>query len=136
MNNEGVVRAAYARYLTGDIDGLLESFSTELRWTYLDPTDPDPHPQVCVGRNELDKGLRRQSERGLRPQLEEVIASGARVVVVLHTPGLDKYRARPNNDRNFDVLTLEGGNIVALTACHSRADALNDAGISSHPTVT
>lgn len=134
MNNEDIVRAAYARYLAGDIDGLLESFSTELRWTYLDPTDPDPHPQVCVGRNELAKGLRRQSKRGLRPQLEEVIASGARVVVVLHTPGLDIYRARPNNDHNFDVLTLEDGNIIALTAFRSRADALNAAGISSEPT--
>lgn len=136
MNNEDIVRSAYIAYLDGNIDGLLESFSTELRWTYLDPTDPDPQPQVCVGRDELAKGARRQAERGLHPQLEEVIANGAHVVVVLHTPGLDKYRARPNNDRNYDVLTLEDGNIIALTACRSRVDALNIAGISSYPTVT
>jgi hypothetical protein len=55
--------------------------------TYLDPVLEDPQPQTCRGRGELGKALRRQAGQGLRAELEEVIAAGEKVIVVLRTPG-------------------------------------------------
>lgn len=67
---------------------------------------------------------------GLRPQLEEVAGAGDKVMVVLHAPGLDATRARKSDDRNFEVLTLRDGRIVAMLACRSRSEASEFAGLS------
>jgi ketosteroid isomerase-like protein len=127
--NAAVVRAAYDAYTRGDIAGMLDFVDSQLEWTYLDPSAADPPPQTCHGRGELELQLRRQAELGLRSELEEVIAHGDRVVVSVHTPGVDARRVRQAGDRNYDVLTVRGGRIVAMRACHDRAEALALAGI-------
>ena len=96
---------------------------------FLDPAQPDPEPQVCHGRHELEHALVRQQAQGLRSGLEDVIGSGDNVVVVTHTPGLDALRARQADDRNVDVLTFKAGRVVALRACRNRGEALALAGI-------
>ena len=72
----------------------------------------------------LEEALQRQAERGLRSELEEVVVNGARVMVVLRTPGIDAFRIRQVDDRNYDVLEVHAGRIVAIRACHNRAEAL------------
>ena len=103
---------------------MLEFVDEGLEWTFLDPSVADPEPQVCHGRHELEHALERQAKRGLRAELEEVIPNGDRVVVVVRIPGVDAFRARPNDDRTYDLLTLRAGRIVALRACRDRAEAL------------
>jgi ketosteroid isomerase-like protein len=127
--NEWIVREAFIAYNRGDIPRMMDFVHQDLEWTYLDPAFPDPSPQTCHGRDQLEKALLGYGERGLRTEVEQVVASGDKVIVVTRTPGLDRYRQRQADDRNFDVLTVRDGLIVAVHACHDRAEAQALAGI-------
>ncbi len=131
MSDQNVVliRRAYDAYARGDLATMLEVVDPDLEWTYLDPSLEDPQPQVCHGRHELESALNRQAGRGLRAQLEEVVGHGDRVMVVVRTPGVDAYRVRQADDRNYDVFTVRAGRIVALRACRDRQEALRLTGI-------
>ncbi len=128
--NEWIVREAFLAYDQGDVPRMMEFVDQDLEWTYLDPSVSDPRPRVCRGRGELEKALRRQAERGLRSELEEVIAAGDQVLVVMHTPGVDGYRNRQADDRTYDVLTVRDGLITGLHACRDRSEARAVAGIA------
>lgn len=127
--NVALIRGAYDAYARGDLATMLEVVDPDLEWTYLDPSLEDPQPQVCHGRHELESALARQAGLGLQAQLEEVLGHGDRVMVVVRTPGVDAYRVRQADDRNYDVFTVHGGRIVALRACRDRQEALRLAGI-------
>jgi ketosteroid isomerase-like protein len=126
MSNENVelIRNAYEAYAKGDLETMLELVDPDLEWTYLDPSLEDPQPEVCHGRHELESALERRAELGLTAELEEVVGNGDRVMVVARTQGVDAYRARPAEDRNFIVLTVRNGRIVALRDCRDRDEAL------------
>jgi len=125
---QDVVRRAYEAYARGDLAAMLESVDEDLEWTYLDPSSEDPEPQVCHGRRELRRALERRAG-GIAPQLEEVVGRGDRVLVVVRRPGIDAERARKTGDRDFDVVTVRAGRIVALRACRDRQEAARIAGI-------
>jgi ketosteroid isomerase-like protein len=124
--NEWIVREAFLAYNRGDVPRMMEFVDPDLEWSYLDPGVTDPRPQTCHGRAELEKRLLTFADRGLRPELEHVIAAGEKVMLVMRTPGIDQYRLRQADDRTYDVLTLKDGVIVALHACrdHDEAQAL------------
>lgn len=128
--NEAVVRAAYQAFVAGDVDGLLEHVSADLDWTYLDPAFQHPEPQTCQDRGGLRRGLQRQLDQGLTADLEQVVANGDRVLVVVHVPGLDRFRVRQADDRLYEVVSVRDGLIVALRACHDLDEASSLAGIS------
>ena len=132
--NVARVREAYAAYTRGDTATLLDMVDPDLEWTYLDPATVNPSPQTCHGRGELKVALARQASRGLRMELEEILGQDDKVLVVVHIPGVDAHRATPANDRNYEVLTMRDGQIVALRACRSRAQALAVAGITEAAT--
>jgi ketosteroid isomerase-like protein len=127
--NEALVRAAYEAYGRGDLTTMLALVHPDLEWTYLNPAFADPEPQTCHGRHQLIHALERQAESGLASQVEEIASSGDQVLVAVHSPGLDQRRARPADDRNYLVLTLRHGQIVAMRACHDRAEAAARAGL-------
>jgi ketosteroid isomerase-like protein len=122
--NVGLIRSAYEAYANGDLEAMLGLVDPDLEWTYLDPGLEDPQPQVCHGRHEPESALERRAERGLTTELEEVVGNGDRVMVMARTPGVDAYRARPADDRNFSVLTVRDGRIVALRDYRDRDEAL------------
>jgi ketosteroid isomerase-like protein len=126
---ETTVRTAYEAYARGDLSTMLGFFDPELEWTFLDPSVEDPEPQVCHGRQELRTTLERQAGRGLTSELEDVIGNGDRVVVVVRTPGIDGYRVRQADDRNYDVLTVHEGRVVAIHACRDREEAFRVASL-------
>jgi ketosteroid isomerase-like protein len=126
-----LVRTAWAAYAQGDLDGLLEYIDPDLTWTFLDPSQPDPEPATCHGRDQLRAALRRQAGQGLTAQIEEVAAHGDQVLVVLHSPGLDRFRAWRADDRNYLVATVTGDRVTALRACRGRAEARAAAGLTS-----
>ena len=128
--NAILVRQAYERYAEGDLAALLDLVDPDLEWTFLDPGQVDPEPQVCRGRHELEHALERQQAQGLRTELEEVTDAGEKVVIVTRTPGLDALRVRQADDRNIDVLTFRDGRLVALRACRNRAEAMSVAGLA------
>jgi ketosteroid isomerase-like protein len=127
--NENLIRTAYEAYSRGDLSQLLELVDPDLEWTYLDPAYENPEPQTCHGRPELEWALRGQADRGLVSELEEVTAHGDKVMVAVRTPGIDQRRARQADDRNYLVLTLQQGRIVAMRACRDREEAHGFAGI-------
>jgi ketosteroid isomerase-like protein len=131
MSSENVdlIRTAYDAYTRGDVSGILGLIDRDVEWTYLDPAFEDPEPQVCHGRHELQAAMERQTQRGLHAELEEVAGNADRVMVVVRTPGIDAYRLRKADDRNFAVFTVREGRIVAFRDCRDRAEALKEAGI-------
>ena len=126
--SEWIVREAFLAYARGDVAQMMDFVDPGLEWTYLDPSLEVP--QTRRGRGELEKALRRQAERGLRSELEQVIAAGEKVILVMRTPGLDQYRHGPGDDRTYDVVTVRDGVIVGLHACRDRGEARSLAGIS------
>jgi ketosteroid isomerase-like protein len=127
--NENLIRTAYQAYGRGDTSQLLGLVDPDLEWTYLDPAFENPEPRTCHGRPELQRALERQATQGLVAQLEEVTAHGDMVMVVVRTPGLDQRRARQADDRNYLVLTVRQGRIIAMRACRDREEARGFAGI-------
>ena len=128
--NESLVREAYQAYGRGDVAGMMEFADPELEWTYLDPAFENPEPQTCHGRDQLQWALERQAGRGLVSQIEEIEASGDKVMVVIRTPGLDRLRVRQARDRNYLVLTVDQQRIIRLRACRDRDEARSLAGIT------
>ncbi len=127
--NEWIVREAFRAYDRGDVARMMDFVDPEVDWTYRDPELDVSEPQVCHGRGELEKALRRQANRGLRAQLEEVIAAGDRVMLVMRTHGIDEFRRQQADDRTYDIVTVKDGLIVGLTACRDRSEARSLAGI-------
>ena len=128
--NEALVREAYEAYGRGDVAGMMEFVDPELEWTYLDPAFENPEPQTCHGRDQLQWALARQAGQGLASQIEEIIANGDKVMVVIRTPGLDRLRVRQAGDRNYLVLTVDQQRITRLRACRDRDEARRFAGIT------
>ncbi len=114
--NEALVRSAYEAYGRGDVTRLLELVHPDLEWTYLDPGFENPQPQVCHGRDQLAQALGRQAGRDVHSELEEIGSCGDKVMVAVHSPGADQHRAWKGNDRNYLVLTLRQGQVVAMRA--------------------
>ena len=126
--NEWIVREAFLAYDRGDVRRMMEFVDPDLKWTHPDPDRGNPQ---CDGREELASALRRLADLGLRAELEEVVAAGDQVIVVMRTPGVDEYRHRQQaDDRTYDVLTVRDGLIVGLRACRDRGEARAIAGIS------
>ena len=127
--NEILVRAAYEAYDRGDMTAMLALVHPDLEWTYLDPAFADPEPQTCHGRHQLMQALERQAWSGLTSHIEEITSRGDKVLVVLHTPGLDQRRAWSAGDRNYLVLTLRQQQVIAMRACRDRDEAAVLAGL-------
>jgi hypothetical protein len=72
--------------------------------------------------------LERQAGQGPGSQIEEIAASGDKVMVVIRTPG--RVRVRQAGDWNFLVLTLDQERIVKMRACRDRDEARTVGGIS------
>ncbi len=127
--SEWIVREAFLAYDRGDVARMMDFVDPDLEWTFLDPGQENPQPQICHGREELEKALHRQADLGLRAELEAVVAAGDRVMLVMRTPGIDEYRHRQADDRTYDVVTVRDGLIVGLHACRDHGEALSLAGL-------
>jgi ketosteroid isomerase-like protein len=126
-----VVREAFDHLLRGDLEGMLTFVAPDFEWTYLEPSEADPEPKTCHGRDQLRYWVGEGGEWKIRPELEELKAYGDRVLVVTHSPGIDALRARKTGDRNFHVVTVRDGRIAALRACRDRGEALTAARVGT-----
>jgi ketosteroid isomerase-like protein len=127
--NEAITRSVYEAYAEGDLARMLQFVDSDLEWTYLDPADEDPQPQVCHGWHELATPLKGLLDSGLRSYIEEVRSQHDRVMVLVRTPGIDRCRAYKADDCNYNVLTVRGDQIVAIRECRDREEAIAVAGI-------
>jgi ketosteroid isomerase-like protein len=121
--NEALVGEAYEAYGRGDVAGMLEFVDPGLEWTYLNPAFENPEPETCHGRDQLQLALERQAEQRQASQIEEIAASGDKVMVVIRTPGIDDERVRQAEDRNYMVLTLDRERIIRMRACRNRDES-------------
>jgi ketosteroid isomerase-like protein len=121
--NEWIVREAFLAYDKGDVARMMKYVHPELDWTLLEPNGAATQPTVRHGRAELEAALRRQSDLGLRAQVEEVVAAGEQVILVTRTPGIGKLNGNRSNDLRYDVVTVRDGLIVGLRACNNRDEA-------------
>ena len=128
-DNVELIRRAYEAYSRGDLETMLGFVDPNVQWTYLDPNLPQPEPQVCRGRQEVEAVLRNWSQLGLKAELEEVAGVGERVLVGSRIPGLGASFGRPGEDQAYTVLTVRSGRIVAMRDCRDCRDALEVAGL-------
>lgn len=56
-------------------------------------------------------------------EMEQITSHGDQVLVIMHTPGLDQRRAWAGRDRNYMVVTVRGGQIVAMRAFRNGDEA-------------
>ncbi len=127
--SEWIVREAFLAYDRGDVAAMMDFVDPCLEWVCLDPGPADPQQRIRRGRGELEKALRQQADLGLRAELEEVIAAGEQVIVVMRTPGAGEYLPRPGGGRTYHVVTVRDGLIAGLRACRDRREAQALAGI-------
>jgi ketosteroid isomerase-like protein len=127
--NEWIVREAFLAYDRGDIARMMEFVDPDLEWIYSSPGSADSQPRIRHGGAELEKVVRQAADRGLRTQLEGVIAAGDRVILVTRTPSVDEDGHRHAGDLTYDVVTVRDGLIVELRACRDHAEAQSLAGI-------
>ena len=126
--NEWIVREAFLAYARGDVARMMEFVDPDLEWTNVGPGQDD-FVRNLAGRDDLEQALRRQASNGQRAELEEVVASGEKVMLVMRTPGLRLGGSRPDCDKTYDVVTLKDGLIIGLHACQDRAAARSLIGI-------
>src|SRR5262249_15842652 len=107
--NEWIVREALLAYDRGDVEPMMDLLAPDLEWTHLDLSLGNSQMRTDHGRYELENALRRQLDLGLRAELEEVIAAGDQVMLVMRTPGIGGYRHRQDGDRTYDVATVRDG---------------------------
>lgn len=137
-DSEALVRRAYDAFARGDSARLLELVHPGLEWTYLNPDDPEPRPQVCHGSDQLARAIARRpgpgdpgpGSPGPATEIEEITASGDKVLVIARTPGAGQRRAWTSDDRNVMVVTVAGGQITALHAFSDQAEARAFAGLA------
>jgi ketosteroid isomerase-like protein len=128
--NEALVREAVQAFYQRDTARLLEFVHPQLEWTYVNPAEPDPQPEVCHGRHQIAWALDHQARQGAATQVEEIVSGpDGQVMVVARTPGVDEQRAWRNGDRNILVLTVQAGQIVAMRAFRDRDQAAKFAGL-------
>ena len=131
--NEVLVRSAYEAYAAGDVATMMRVVDADLEWTYLDPAFEDPEPQVCHGSKELRVALERQTRRGLKSRLEDVHANGDRVMVAVHTPGIEpSVLGRPPTATTTCSRFVTDGSlrcapaVTEMKRCRSWASAIPD----------
>lgn len=126
--NEWIVREAFLAYARGDVARMMEFVDANLEWTNVGP-GLDDSAQVRAGRDELEEALWQQVSSGLLAELEEVVASGEKVMLVMRSPGLGLTRSHSPAGKTYDVVTVRDGLIVGLCACQDRAAARSLIGI-------
>jgi ketosteroid isomerase-like protein len=127
--NETLVRTAYTAFTRGDVAALLELVHPDLEWTYLDPSDPEPTPRTCHGRGQLKAALGQQAWQDRPTELEEVAGQEDKVLVVVSNPAAVRRRAWASEPRNYLVLTMSQGRVVAMRAFPDRAGARRFTGL-------
>ena len=121
--NESLVRDAFQALASGDTASLLQLIDAEFEWTFLDPSEEDPEPQVCHGTTELVRALR-NGAGGPARELEELAPFGDRVLVVTRLVPEAEMAGSTGGRPGFHVVTVREGRIAALRACRSRDEAL------------
>jgi len=127
--NEWIVREAFLAYDKGDVARMMKYVHPDLDWMLFEPQGGAAQPTVRHGRAELEAALSRQSDLGLRAQVEEVVAAGEQVILVTRTPGIGELNGNRTSDLRYDVVTVRDGLIVGLRACKDRDEARTLVGI-------
>jgi ketosteroid isomerase-like protein len=121
--NESLVRDAFQALASGDAASLLQLIDVDFEWTFLDPSEEDPKPQVCHGTSELARVVRNGASGPAR-ELEELVPFGERVLVVTRLVTEAQTAGSAAGRPGFHVVTVRDGRIAALRACRSRDEAL------------
>jgi len=93
------------------------------------PAAARPDAPASRHGGELEKALRGQAGLGPRAELEEVIAAGDQVMLVIRAPRAGQQGPRRDDDRAYGVATVRDGLVVGLRACRDRREARSLAGI-------
>jgi ketosteroid isomerase-like protein len=114
--NLDIARRGYEAVARGDVEALRELLDPAVRWHGGDPDGAGG----CQGADEVIAFIRQAQLRGPLPELVDVIAAGAQVVVVL------RPAAEPGEEPvlRANLTTVRDGRVVEMVAHESPQDAL------------
>lgn len=127
--SEWIVREAYRAYTRGDVERMMDFVHPALEWVAPEGGPEQAGARPKRGRAELAEALTRQASSGLRAEVEQVLAAGDKVLLVMRTPGLGQLRGQPGDDRTYDIVTVRDELIIGLEACRDRTTARSLIGI-------
>jgi ketosteroid isomerase-like protein len=113
MNNTEIVQEAYNRFGTGDIDGLMEVFSEDIKWT-IPEVNGSPFNSVTTGREDVREffGTLSETEEFTKFEPGEFITEGDKVVVLGHSTGNIKTTGRNFESDWVHIFTVSDGKIT------------------------
>jgi ketosteroid isomerase-like protein len=126
--NVEVVRLAYERFNSGDVDGLLRLCATDFEFRDLPAL---PGSGVFVGHDAFRAWYAQLSEalEDIRFEAEKLIDAGDQVVVINHATGSGRGSGAGVETRFSNVWTLSNGKALSAISYDTHAEALEAAGL-------
>ena len=118
-----LVTSIFDAYTKGDLKPLEAALAENAEWLGAEPGT------ACHERNEVIGFLTRQLRNGVRPQLEETVEAGDRVLAVVRVPGIAAIQGRERDERGYHVLSFKAGSISEVRDYATRAAAIASMGI-------
>jgi ketosteroid isomerase-like protein len=122
------LRAAYAAFNRGDIDGAVQLLDPQVEWT--EPAEfPDGGTYHGIDGAKRYLAQSRAGAAQVISEPEQFISAGNRIVVFVHARVLPKIGAPWQDVHLADVYTFQNGRITQMRAFADRRDALRWVGI-------
>ncbi len=115
MNNTEIVQEGYEKFGNGDIEGLLNLFSEDIKWT-TPQTQGSPIGGTYNGRSEVGEFFRllADSEDITHFEPTEFIADGDKVVVLGNSTATVRETNRSYDNDWVHIFTVEDGKITGF----------------------
>ncbi len=114
-NKTEIVKRGYERFGSGDIDGLLELFAEDIKWT-IPEVNGSPFNAETNGREDVRKffGTLGQTEEFTNFEPREFISEGDKVVVLGHSEGSIKTTGRNFATDWVHIFTVKDDKITSF----------------------
>jgi ketosteroid isomerase-like protein len=127
--NVEIVRLAYERFNSGDVDGFLQLCATDFEFRDLPAL---PGSGVFIGHDAFRAWYAQLSEalEDVRFEAQEFIDAGGQIVVVNHATGSGRGSGAGVETHFSNVWTLSDGKALSAISYDTHAEALEAAGLS------
>jgi ketosteroid isomerase-like protein len=115
LDNQSVVQRGYDRFVKGDLDGLFNTMTDDVKWTAVGPPDASPLFGERSGRDGAAEYFRQLGEildiTSLSPN--RFLTDGDTVVVLGHSDGVLRQTGEPVRTPWVHVFTVRGDQIAS-----------------------
>ena len=120
LSNSEVARRGFEAVLEGDVEAVREFLHPDVKWHGGDPTAEGG----CLNREQALEFMRAARARNRGAELEEVIAAGDKVVLIIRRPSPEG-----GTQLTANLTTFQDGKAIEMVAYPRPEDALAAVGI-------